>query len=78
MPNNVQRSNTRQGACIYCHQTGHSSGNCPSQSSGPRSSRPQSMNVQSGMTAELPFIFFEFIFCQKLLHGLSDQDKYNH
>ncbi|XP_021810979.1 DNA topoisomerase 3-alpha isoform X1 [Prunus avium] len=47
MPNNVQRSNTRQGACIYCHQTGHSSGNCPSQSSGPRSSRPQSMNVQS-------------------------------
>ncbi|CAN6681600.1 unnamed protein product [Malus baccata var. baccata] len=51
MSNNVQRSNTRQGACIYCHQTGHSSGDCPSQSSGPQSARPRPMNVQSGQVS---------------------------
>ncbi|XP_004289288.1 PREDICTED: DNA topoisomerase 3-alpha isoform X2 [Fragaria vesca subsp. vesca] len=45
---NVQQNNTRQGACIYCHQSGHSSGDCPSQSSGPRSVRPRTMNAQSG------------------------------
>ncbi|XP_040371096.1 DNA topoisomerase 3-alpha isoform X3 [Rosa chinensis] len=44
---NVPRSNTRQGACIYCHQSGHSSGDCPSQSSGHRSVRPRTMNAQS-------------------------------
>ncbi|XP_050372374.1 DNA topoisomerase 3-alpha isoform X2 [Argentina anserina] len=45
---NVQRNNTRQGACIYCHQSGHSSGDCPSQSVGPRSVRPRTMNAQNG------------------------------
>ncbi|XP_050372382.1 DNA topoisomerase 3-alpha isoform X3 [Argentina anserina] len=44
---NVQRNNTRQGACIYCHQSGHSSGDCPSQSVGPRSVRPRTMNAQN-------------------------------
>lgn len=50
---NVQQSNSRLGearhsACIYCHQTGHSSSDCPSQISGSRSARHRGMNPQSG------------------------------
>ena len=59
---NVQQSNSRHGearhsACIHCHQTGHSSSDCPSQVSGSRSARRRGMNPQSGMPAELPFYF---------------------
>ncbi|KAL5554891.1 hypothetical protein UlMin_037127 [Ulmus minor] len=46
---NTQRSNTRQGVCIHCHQSGHSSGDCPSQFSVPRSGRSRgAANAQSG------------------------------
>ncbi|KAK4567071.1 hypothetical protein RGQ29_003062 [Quercus rubra] len=50
---NVQQSNSRHGearhsACIHCHQTGHSSSDCPSQVSGSRSARRRGMNPQSG------------------------------
>ncbi|GAV72584.1 Topoisom_bac domain-containing protein/zf-C4_Topoisom domain-containing protein/Toprim domain-containing protein/zf-GRF domain-containing protein, partial [Cephalotus follicularis] len=44
---NVQCGNTRQGACIYCRQTGHSSSNCRSQVSAPRIARSHSINPQS-------------------------------
>ncbi|KAF3440617.1 hypothetical protein FNV43_RR18901 [Rhamnella rubrinervis] len=43
----VQRSNMRQGACIYCHQMGHSSSSCPSQFSGSQNARSHGRNVQS-------------------------------
>ncbi|XP_031256490.1 DNA topoisomerase 3-alpha-like [Pistacia vera] len=45
---NVQQSNTRQRACIYCQQTGHASSDCPSQLSGSRNARSRAMNMQSG------------------------------
>lgn len=57
---NVQQSNSRHSACIYCQQTGHSSSDCPSQVSGSRSARFRGMNPQSGMPAELPVFFFFF------------------
>ncbi|PON52789.1 DNA topoisomerase, type IA [Parasponia andersonii] len=44
----AQQSNTRQGACIYCHQSGHLSSDCPSQFSGPQSARSRGRNVRSG------------------------------
>ncbi|XVF16931.1 hypothetical protein REPUB_Repub10bG0073300 [Reevesia pubescens] len=46
-PSNVQRTSNRQGACLYCQQTGHSSNDCPSQFSGSRNSRSRT-NLQSG------------------------------
>ncbi|XP_007048480.2 PREDICTED: DNA topoisomerase 3-alpha isoform X2 [Theobroma cacao] len=44
---NVQRNSSRQGACLYCQQTGHSSNDCPSQFSGSRNSRSRT-NSQNG------------------------------
>ncbi|KAK3211450.1 hypothetical protein Dsin_016156 [Dipteronia sinensis] len=46
--NNVRQSDTRQRACIYCQQTGHSSGDCPSQFSGSRNAHSHGTNLQSG------------------------------
>ena len=51
--NNVRQSDTRQRACIYCQQTGHSSSDCPSQFSGSRNAHSHGTNLQSGMTAEI-------------------------
>ncbi|KAF4360659.1 hypothetical protein F8388_011294 [Cannabis sativa] len=42
----AQQSNSRQGACIYCHQGGHSSTDCPSQFSGHLGARSRGRNVQ--------------------------------
>ncbi|XP_048335697.2 DNA topoisomerase 3-alpha [Ziziphus jujuba] len=59
----VQRSNMRQGACIYCHQTGHSSSGCPSQFSGPQSARSRGMNGQNNNTQSV------CIYCHQLGHS---------
>ncbi|KAJ4839363.1 hypothetical protein Tsubulata_043160 [Turnera subulata] len=47
-PSNFQRSNSRQGVCIYCHQAGHASTNCPSQLSASRHVQSRGMNQQNG------------------------------
>ncbi|CAK9167272.1 unnamed protein product [Ilex paraguariensis] len=44
----AQRYNSRQGACIHCRQTGHSSNDCPSQASRPGSAWSREMNLQNG------------------------------
>ncbi|GMP25157.1 hypothetical protein CsSME_00002157 [Camellia sinensis var. sinensis] len=44
----VQRSNSRQIACTHCRQYGHSSNDCPSQTSRSSRARSQGMNQQSG------------------------------
>ncbi|KAJ7962641.1 DNA topoisomerase [Quillaja saponaria] len=41
---NGYQSNTRQGSCIYCQETGHSSSGCPSQLSVSRNARSRGMN----------------------------------
>ncbi|THF99054.1 hypothetical protein TEA_018797 [Camellia sinensis var. sinensis] len=43
----VQRSNSRQIACTHCRQYGHSSNDCPSQTSRSSRARSQGMNQQS-------------------------------
>ncbi|XP_062093553.1 DNA topoisomerase 3-alpha [Humulus lupulus] len=45
---NAQQSNSRQGACIYCHQGGHSSTDCPSQFSSHQSARSRGRNIHQG------------------------------
>lgn len=49
------QSNTRQQACIYCEQTGHSSGDCPSQGTGYRSTHTHShsTNLPGNMITEI-------------------------
>ncbi|CAL5324055.1 unnamed protein product [Camellia sinensis] len=44
----AQRSNSRQIACTHCRQYGHSSNDCPSQTSRSSRARSQGMNQQSG------------------------------
>ncbi|KAI8032637.1 DNA topoisomerase 3-alpha [Camellia lanceoleosa] len=44
----AQRSNSRQIACTHCRQYGHSSNDCPSQTSRSSKARSQGMNQQSG------------------------------
>lgn len=57
-PSNLQfqRSNSRQGACIYCHQTGHASTACPLQLSASRQAQSRVVNQQNGTTDELLFL----------------------
>ncbi|GMP25158.1 hypothetical protein CsSME_00002157 [Camellia sinensis var. sinensis] len=48
----VQRSNSRQIACTHCRQYGHSSNDCPSQTSRSSRARSQGMNQQSDNAGE--------------------------
>ncbi|KAJ8634027.1 hypothetical protein MRB53_027363 [Persea americana] len=48
---NAQRGTTRQSACVHCRQTGHSSNDCPSQTSNSRGSqRGRRLSLQNGTT----------------------------
>ncbi|KAI8028818.1 DNA topoisomerase 3-alpha [Camellia lanceoleosa] len=48
----AQRSNSRQIACTHCRQYGHSSNDCPSQTSRSSRARSQGMNQQSDNAGE--------------------------
>ncbi|KAI4317075.1 hypothetical protein L6164_024985 [Bauhinia variegata] len=47
-PRNTHQSNTRQGVCMYCQETSHSSNDCPSQVMGSRNSQRHGINLHSG------------------------------
>ncbi|OIV98096.1 hypothetical protein TanjilG_25961 [Lupinus angustifolius] len=56
----ANQSNTRQGLCTNCQQTGHSSNDCPSQNLGSRNAEHRRMNQHNGNVGPVYLIQFKF------------------